>query len=785
MSTLPPKTASELLTTPVQFLKGVGPERGELLSRMGLRCARDVLFFFPRDYEDMSELRPIGRLEEGQPVSVCGWVEEVELKTTAGGKVILGVLVREQNEFLRAIWFNQAFLRPKFRWGGKVLLSGTPKMNGFRWEMVHPKVAFLGDNEEPPPGRILPVYGLTEGVNQQQMRRVVHGAVEQYASLLDEVLPESLRDAKRIWPIQAALPQLHAPRDKTSLEQARHRFVYQELLVLQLGLAMRRAKRERDCRAPVLDCTDRIDERIRRLFPFSFTADQNRAIADVVADLRRGVPMNRLLQGDVGSGKTVVAMYAMLLAVSQGYQAALMAPTEVLARQHARTLERSLRESRVRIGLLTGSISAAGRREMLQSISSGEIDLVVGTHAVIHAVARSDARFARLALVVIDEQHKFGVRERAALREAGIEPHYLVMTATPIPRTVSMTLFGDLDLSTLRSSPPGRQPVHTYLASDEQRPRWWEFFRKKLCEGRQGIVIVPMVEDQEIDIRQELENWNNGPTSPDSSSEAGTELVALSRSTPVAESPAAESPAAESGATESETLDGDGQDGVRGGEEIASDESADGEMGRPAIASVARAYESLVNGPLAEFRVDLIHGRLSAAEKDRAMEQFRDGETQVLVATSVIEVGVDVPNVAVMTIENGERFGLAQLHQLRGRVGRGGHAGYVCVFANPNPNSELSQRRLQAFTRTTDGFELAELDFELRGPGDLFGTRQHGLPPLRIADLRRDIDVLRDARTDAQAIIAADPELRAPEFARLRRMMLVRYGESLDLGDVG
>jgi ATP-dependent DNA helicase RecG len=767
MSTFPSKTASELLTTPVQFLKGVGPERGELLSRMGLRCARDVLFFFPRDYEDMSELRPIGRLEEGRPVSVCGWVEEVELKTTSGGKVILGVLIREQNDFLRAIWFNQAFLRPKFRWGAKVLFSGTPKMNGFRWEMVHPNVAFLADNEDPPPGRILPVYGLTEGVNQQQMRRVVHGAVEQYASLLDEVLPESLRDAKRIWPIQAALPQLHSPRDKASLEQARHRFVYQELLVLQLGLAMRRAKRERDCRAPVLDCTERIDARIRRLFPFSFTVDQNGAIADVVADLRRGVPMNRLLQGDVGSGKTVVAMYAMLVAVSQGYQAALMAPTEVLARQHARTLERSLKESRVRIGLLTGSISAAGRREMLQAISGGQIDLVVGTHAVIHAIARSDARFAKLGLVVIDEQHKFGVRERAALREAGIEPHYLVMTATPIPRTVSMTLFGDLDLSTLRSSPPGRQPVHTYLAGEDQRPRWWEFFRKKLREGRQGIVIVPMVEEREVDIRQELENWNNASESPASLNDDATDLPTASATLSAGGADQERDPEANSESVEHSDADGIEDEGT----------------GRPAVASVARAYESLVNGPLAEFRVDLIHGRLSAEEKDLAMEKFRDGATQVLVATSVIEVGVDVPNVAVMTIENGERFGLAQLHQLRGRVGRGQHAGYVCVFASPN--AELSQRRLEAFTRTTDGFELAELDFELRGPGDLFGTRQHGLPPLRIADLRRDIGILRDARKDAQAIIAADPELRAAEYARLRRMMLVRYGESLDLGDVG
>jgi ATP-dependent DNA helicase RecG len=412
-------------------------------------------------------------------------------------------------------------------------------------------------------------------------------------------------------------------------------------------------------------------------------------------------PMNRLLQGDVGSGKTVVAMYAMLLAVAHGHQAALMAPTEVLAQQHLRTLSTALAASKVRIGLLTGSQSAADRQALLEKIAKGEVDIVIGTHAVTHAVAKSGVEFAKLGLVVIDEQHKFGVRQRAALKKAGLDPHYLVMTATPIPRTMAMTLFGDLEISTLREPPPGRQKVYTYQASDVQRAKWWEFFRKKLDEGRQGFVIVPLVD--ETDTKE--------------------------------------------------------------------------------AANVQQTLEALSRGELAGYRLGMLHGRLTPSEKEAAMLAFARGQTQVLVATSVIEVGIDVPNATLMTIEGGEWFGLAQLHQLRGRVSRGSHPGYVCVFASPATDEAV--QRMDAFTRTTDGFELAEIDFQLRGPGDLFGTRQHGLPPLRIADMVRDVSVLEEARPAAQTLIAADPELSNPAYERLKRMVLVRYGEALDLGDVG
>ncbi|HEX7448496.1 MAG TPA: ATP-dependent DNA helicase RecG, partial [Pirellulales bacterium] len=468
--------------------------------------------------------------------------------------------------------------------------------------------------------------------------------------------------------------------------------------ILQLALALKRQRSQSQPGAPALEATAKIDARIRRLFPFELTAGQQQAIAEVAGDMARTQPMNRLLQGDVGSGKTVVAVYALLLAVAHRYQAVLMAPTEVLARQHAATLQQTLAASQVRWSLLTGGLTASQRQTTLDAIKRGEIDVVIGTQAVLS----SSVEFARLGLVVIDEQHKFGVRQRASLKQAALDPHYLVMTATPIPRTVTMTLYGDLDVSTLREAPPGRQTVNTYLVEgDDRQSKWWEFFSRKLREGAQGYIITPLVDDE---------------------SEA-------------------------------------------------------------AAASVEQTYEALAHGPLEAFRLDLLHGRMTSAAKDSAMAAFRRGETQALVATTVVEVGVDVPNATLMTVLNGERFGLSQLHQLRGRISRGSQPGFCAIFAE-NPSPEARQR-LDAFVSTSDGFRLAEIDFEQRGPGDLLGTRQHGMPPLRIANLARDSATLEEARRDAQQLVREDPGLSRPEHARLRAMVLRRYGRVLELGDVG
>ncbi len=685
------------LSTEVQFLKGVGPERGLLLHRVGLKTVLDVLFQFPRTYQDMSTVCPVAELEEGVAVTVRGVVEEIDQRTTMSGKVMVGVLIKDESAFLRATWFNQPFVRKRFRRGGTVMLSGTPKRAGMRWEMTHPRIQNSETSDDAEKGEILPVYPLTEGLKQTHMRRIVANALDEYSRDVQEVLPETLIAENDLWSIHAALANIHFPRTIEALDAARRRFVYQELLVLQLALAIRKHQLVTSRRAEPIEATAQIDARIRRLFKFTLTDGQEQAIQEVVADLNRAVPMNRLLQGDVGSGKTLVAIYSMLVATAQGFQAALMAPTEVLARQHYETLSRTLSQARVNVALWTGQLSSAQRRETKEQIESGVVNLVVGTQALVH----SDVDYARLGLVVIDEQHKFGVAQRARLRDAAAAPHYLVMTATPIPRTVAMTAFGDLDVSTLRDHPPGRQEVKSYLVVEEERERWWEFFRKQLRQGRQGFVITPRL-------------------------------------------------------TESESQD---------------------------VLSVEESFESLCNGELEEFRLELIHGRMSAEEKQVVMDSYRRGDTQVLVATTVIEVGVDIPNASVMTIENAERFGLAQLHQLRGRVGRGSYAGYVGVFAG-SLEDELRRERLEAFVSTNDGFELAELDFQMRGPGDLMGTKQHGLPPLRIADLIRDEAVLVEARELARSLVASQ-QLQTPEYENLRRQVIVRYGKRFQLGDVG
>jgi ATP-dependent DNA helicase RecG len=693
----PSKSPAEMLATPVTYIKGVGQARGELLERLGLQAARDVLFFFPRDYQDLTDMRSIGDLEEDKLLSVRGVVEEVDMRSTGIGRSMLGVLIRQDRLYLRALWFNQPFMREKFSRGQDVLLSGKAKMNGGRWEMAHPRVQWVDPDEDVPVGQMLPIYSLTEGLKQWHLRTIVRNALDAFADLLDEVFPESYLAAKNLWPLRQAIREIHFPANPANLAQAKRRFVYQELLILQLALAVKRHAHETESNAPLLESTPRIDARIRRLFPWDLTAGQSEAIREIAADMSRSTPMNRLLHGDVGSGKTVVAVYAILLAVAHGYQAAMMAPTEVLARQHARTLGQLLTESRVRMGLLTGGLAGREREEMLGRITRGELDVVVGTQAIV----RSEVEFAKLGLVVVDEQHKFGVRQRAILKQAGTNPHYLIMTATPIPRTITMTLYGDLDISTIADRPAGRQSVHTYLVRPEQKAKWWEFVRKKLNEGRQAYVVVPLVE-------------------------------------------------------ESESI---------------------------ATANLEATFEELAHGELADFRLGLVHGRLAADEKDSAMHAFREGRTQVLVATSVVEVGIDVPNATLMTIAGAERFGLAQLHQMRGRISRGPHPGYCAVFADVQ--SEEIIERLQAFVDTTDGFRLAELDLEMRGPGDLLGTRQHGLPPFRMADLGRDSAVVKEARDDAQKLVAADPGLKLPEHEKLRRMVLSRYGQSLDLGDVG
>ena len=704
------------LATQIQYLPGIGPSRAKRLARLGMRTVQDTLFLFPRDYEFPAPPASVHELREGVEASLVGTIIDAELVSRTPGKTMFGAILENESGAVRLLFFNQPFRAEQLTLDRRLLISGTPKLNGLRMEFVHPKVTILDSAENIPKPKILPIYPLTEGVKQSDLRQLIGETSRSLAEAISEVMPKSLRkrgaDALRKHGIEIedelpeigkALRSLHDPEDEKALIAARTRLVFQELLVMQLALAMRRRKLTSDLRAPPLESSAMVDARIVNRFPFELTSDQRRTIQEISHDMGRQFPMNRLLQGDVGSGKTVVAVYAMMLAVASGHQAVLMAPTEVLARQHFQTLSETLAESRVRVGLLCGSLTSAERRDVLEKTESGEIDLLVGTQSLVYG----NIAFKNLGLCVIDEQHKFGVAQRVALRSGGIDPHYLVMSATPIPRSIAMTLFGDVELSTLREKPPGRGSVNTYLAHDGWKDRWWNFVRQRLDEGRQAFVVAPRV------------------------------------------------------------------DAVQSEDE---DESED-------IASVETVFEELANGPLADYRVGLLHGRMANEDKQAIMQSFASGKLQVLVSTTVIEVGINVPNATVMTILGAQRFGLAQLHQLRGRISRGSHAGHVCVFTDGDLPPEENER-LAAFEKTDDGFELAEADFRLRGPGDMLGRKQSGLPPMRIADLNRDVEILAVARQVAQAMIDEDPELNAEELAELRGQVLRRYGQSLDLGDV-
>jgi ATP-dependent DNA helicase RecG len=692
-----PETSSPLKLG-LASLKGVSPARLDLLGRLGLRTVGDLLFHLPRTYEDLTDVHGIASLQPGKPQTVQGEVVEIDGRRLDDGRAVVSVVLSDDGKnCLEGVWFNQPGAARRFRYGQWLSYSGKPKWYRDHWQMTNPRVQTLDGGPTGSGPGVVPVYPLTEDLRVEQLRPMIRQALERYGTAVEEVLPEALRTQRDWPPIAQALRDVHFPPSLAAATRARRRLVYEEFLVLQLALALRRRDVRDQRRAPMLPNSAAIDARIRRLFPFPLTADQDRAIAEVCRDLASDRPMQRLVQADVGAGKTAVAVYAMLVTVANKHQAALMAPTEVLARQHFLTLERYLAQSRVRRLLLTGALSPRERREALKALAAGEIDLVVGTQALV----QEDVQFARLGLVVIDEQHKFGVHQRARVRRLGVDPHYLVMTATPIPRTVALTVFGDLDVSVMRELPPGRRPVTTRWVPEAQRERVYAQLREGLTRGQQGYVVCPLVE-------------------------------------------------------ESAVLD---------------------------VKAATETFADLRQGPFQGFRLGLLHGRQDDEEKAAIMKDFREGKTDLLVCTSVVEVGVDVPNATLMVVERAERFGLSQLHQLRGRVSRGETAGQCFLFADPA--TDEGRERLRVLTRTNDGFKLAEEDARLRGLGEFFGTRQHGLGELRFGNLIADADLLTLARKDAFALVADDARLRKPENAGLRRAVLERYGKTLDLAAVG
>jgi ATP-dependent DNA helicase RecG len=697
VSTRAPNNIDPLLQNP-QFLKGVGPARAELLRRLGLTTIRDVLFHFPRSYEDLTDMRPITGLSAGSLQTAHGEVVEIAGRHLADGRALVSVVLSDDGKHcLEGVWFNQPYAARLFRYGQRLAFAGKPKWLRDHWQMANPRVQVLDGPANPTATAVVPVYPLTEDLRAEQLRPIIREAVQHFAGHVPEILPPTLRDQCGLPLAAEALCSVHLPESLADATAGRRRFVYEEFLVLQLALALRRRDLRDRQQAPSLPVTPAIDARIRRLFPFQLTADQDHAVAEVCRDLAGQRPMQRLLQADVGAGKTAVAVYALLVTVANKHQAALMAPTEVLAQQHWQTFERYLAQSRVRRLLLTGALTPRGRRNALAAIREGQIDLVVGTQALV----QEDVQFARLGLVVIDEQHKFGVHQRARVRRLGVDPHYLVMTATPIPRTVALTVFGDLDVSTIRQLPPGRQPVQTRWLSESRRPWVYERLREGLGRGQQAYVVCPLV-------------------------------------------------------TASATRE---------------------------QKSAEQMHAELQSGAFRDFHVGLLHGQLDDQAKEQVMARFRSRELDLLVSTTVIEVGVDVPNATLLVVEHAEQFGLSQLHQLRGRVSRGNDPGQCFLFAGPATGA--SQERLRLFTRIRDGFALAEQDARLRGLGEFFGTRQHGLGEMRIGDLIADQEVLKLARKDAFALVAQDSRLRLPEHALLRRTVLERYGRSLDLAEIG
>jgi ATP-dependent DNA helicase RecG len=678
------------LDTPLQFLKGVGPRRAADLQRVGLATVEDLLYRFPIRYEDRGTFQTIASLRPGAAASVVGEVVSCGLRPTRRPRFkIFEMLVRDRTGSLRAVFFNQGFLSDVFHPHQRVILFGRLELTSHGLQLQNPQYEILkseggpdaaGDTTAPESdddtlhtGRIVPIYEKTGTLTTKMQRAIVHQALAQLPAEVPDPLPAEVRARQALVERRSALADVHFPPAGTSVEDlnafrtpAQRRLIFEEFFLFQLGLVMRRRRADAERKPRSVVVTDDIRESARRVLPFRLTGDQKKVVGEIIQDMKRPQPMNRLLQGDVGSGKTIVALLAALVAMENGFQVAFMAPTEILAEQHFFTIRKLLEMSRFRVALLTGATPAKKRRELQAELAGGSIHLAVGTHALV----QDPVGFRELGLVVIDEQHRFGVLQRATLRSKGMHPDVLVMTATPIPRTLALTTYGDLDVSIMREMPPGRFPIKTVAKPESRREEIYDFIRRQIDTGRQAYVIYPLVEESEkVDLK------------------AATEMA-----------------------------------------------------------------DHLAQDIFPSYRVALLHGRMKQDAKERVMGAFARGEFDILVSTTVVEVGVDVANAGVMLVEHAERFGLSQLHQLRGRVGRGPHQSY-CVLLYQYPLTDQGRARLKALTETNDGFEIAERDLELRGPGDFFGTRQSGMPTLRVGDLVRDHQLMEEARREAAAAL--------------------------------
>ena len=730
------------LSALIQYARGVGPKRARLLNKLGIHSIEEALFCFPRRYEDRRQIQKIAQLRPGNELrTVFGTVKACGVTITPKQRSkIFELMISDETGQFTAKWFNQAYLKKIFKTGKHVVLSGKISMKRYGGlEMVQPEYEILDRGEHEGEllhtGRIVPIYPLTDGLYQKDMRKIMKTLVEQYGPSLEENLPEPLRRRHHLLPLSEALQRIHFPDHSDNIDllnseksPPHQRMIFDEFFLLELGMGLKRYHTQAHEKGIAFHFEGVLERYLRDSLPFSLTSAQNRVISEIQKNMRTSRVMNRLLQGDVGSGKTLVAFIALLSAVEAGYQGAIMVPTEILAEQHFRKifddLERlnefiaqkgdmgleklreaqqpdlysSARSDRISASLLTGGMKKREREEQLRQIERGEIDIVVGTHALL----QHDVNFHNLGLVVIDEQHKFGVMQRAGLKAKGYNPDVLIMTATPIPRTLSLTMYGDLDVSLLDELPPGRTPIITQRFYDKNRERAYRLIQREIERGRQVYIVYPLVEESEkLDLK------------------AATEMS-----------------------------------------------------------------QHLAQDIFPQYRVGLVHGRMKAAEKEEQMQAFKNLRLHILVSTTVLEVGIDVPNATVMLIEHAERFGLSQLHQLRGRVGRGAKQSY-CLLMTAYPMSNEARQRLDAMVESTDGFVIAERDLEIRGPGEFFGTKQSGLPDLNVANLIRDIRLLEEAREEAFAIVQQDPGLSLPQHRPIKDALEQRWQKSLDLISIG
>jgi len=679
------------LNTDVRYIKGIGEQRAKALGKLGIATLRDLISYFPRAYDDRSALRRIADLVPGETAGVAAMVASPPtISHIRKGLDLVKLRAVDDTGTLDVTFFNQAWLKNSLHQGETYIFYGRAEGSLLRHQMANPVVEPEGRREVT--GRIVPIYPLTAGVSQLILSRSIRQGLDACADILPDVLPDRVRRHHQLCRIEYAYENIHFPESAEALDLARRRLAFEELFLFTIGLERLRSRREV---VHVPPCGGVDMELFYRALPFTLTDAQRRCVEEALADMRSGTPMNRLCQGDVGSGKTMVAAACVYFCVKNGRQAALMAPTELLAEQHYRGLAPLLERLNIRCALLTGSTTVKTKRSVTVQLSTGEIDFAIGTHALISG----GVAYADLGLVVTDEQHRFGVAQRTALAEKGEHPHTLVMSATPIPRTLALILYGDLDVSVIDQLPPGRKPIETYAVTSAYHPRLYAFIRKQVEAGRQVYIVCPMVSEND-----EL---------PDE---------------------------------------------------------------RKAVTEYAQKLQTEI---FPDLKVAFVHGKMKAKEKDAVMSAFAAGKADILVSTTVIEVGVDVPNANLMVVENAERFGLSQLHQLRGRVGRGAHQSY-CVLVSDNKNDETRQR-LKAMTKTADGFKIAEEDLRLRGPGDFFGVRQHGLPGLRVADIGCDTRLLAEAQSAADGLLAEDPALtHYPATAERVRKLFQQSENSLN-----